>query len=73
MIVINAGLFIIGKKLTKSIDGKSGGGFGGLFNPSVNNTNNPQPPTTGNTNSRKMRGPSNMMFQNLDEEKPKAD
>jgi len=73
MIVINAGLFIIGKKLTKSIDGKSGGGLGGLFNPSVNNTNNPQPPTTGNTNSRKMRGPSNMMFQNLDEEKPKAD
>lgn len=71
MIVINAGLFIIGKKLTKSIDGKSGGGLGGLFNPSVNNTNNTQPPT-GNTNSRKMRGPSNM-FQNLDEEKPKAD
>lgn len=65
MIVINAGLFIIGKKITKSIDGKSNTGLGGMFN---KQPDNPQPTTA----KRPMRGPTMNIF-NTEEEKPKAD
>lgn len=66
MIVINAGLFIIGKKITRSIDGKVNNGLGAMFTKQPENT--PQPTTA----KRPMRGPTMNIF-NTEEEKPKAD
>jgi hypothetical protein len=71
MIVINAGLFIIGKKITKSMGGDKNNNLmsmmSNLSGNTNNNTNNSNPTsnTAPNFVGKKMKGPSNM-FVNIE-------